>query len=610
MGADYPGRSVLVVLAEDYAELRAVRRALTPSVGGAATLPDENDFRHIHQRLRVMRARLRSRSAETALSREDAEELEHVRGALDALAQKLLAFLEQLPMAQLRATLPEMAESHRPEVEALLHLCVRSQEVYEKLSYVVDYVVTLLSTINESGVRRLVTHPASLTARLAAFCNAAASSDAARVAEVADVFATAARELHNASDTEPILARMREYKQSAFEELMTPDVLVRVVEYNVAVFNRRAALIEIERELDEIDIDEDDAGDEELLHEAEFSGANHSPERPMPMPSVVDLSEPEVDPGSLEPVAVALALRARGDAPEPGPAADVALRADFELLSPEELQLLTGADTSAETDPTVSAIVLGLVLQQGDAPRAELEAIEVDLDGLRRVRLPETQDRMRDEIQRLVALGEYEEARARADTKTKLLPFWLQTELRGRQIGSTELYMFDSVEEDRTGQGGRRSIGAVFWRTVALAACLVIALIAASAIKKEGDAVELSEDQLRAVSPYLEDGHRNRRGRGGVFIGTVHEGWYQIDPKRRHKEAIALMTRLAQDGVREAMLFDENRVLQVHVSRGRLQFPKAPPRPEPEPELEPETAAPTPPDRLDPPQAKRSPRTP
>jgi hypothetical protein len=106
--------------------------------------------------------------------------------------------------------------------------------------------------------------------------------------------------------------------------------------------------------------------------------------------------------------------------------------------------------------------------------------------------------------------------------------------------------------------------------TVALGLCAAMANQVAPRPKSTG---EMTPDQLRNVSSLLVQGYRNQSGKGPVFIGTLASHWEEMKRWQRKQGAEAIHKRLGLVGVRELMLFDERRKLQIHYVGDKNKYP-------------------------------------
>lgn len=238
-----------------YAHLRAVQRALRPAFGPSERIFPPPAAREIREQLRVLWARMErpAAEAEPEASRADTdEELARLDAALEVFAERLRTALDAIPLAQLRAVLPEVCALHREEVEALLDLALSEEGALgPDRTDRIDYLITLLATERVGGRRRRARRPAELVPRLRARAEAAAEAlDPGTSEGDAKIFREAAEQVAALQHPEALIAAMREWKETLGRTIFAPPVLEAMVEYNTAVWNRMQGLIADEREVD------------------------------------------------------------------------------------------------------------------------------------------------------------------------------------------------------------------------------------------------------------------------------------------------------------------------------------------------------------------------
>jgi hypothetical protein len=77
--------------------------------------------------------------------------------------------------------------------------------------------------------------------------------------------------------------------------------------------------------------------------------------------------------------------------------------------------------------------------------------------------------------------------------------------------------------------------------------------------------------ELRALSPLLASGYRDHGGAGPLFVGRFGAQWLALAPEHRESAAREVVARLAQQGVREVMLYDPRLRLAAGYARGTLR---------------------------------------
>ena len=65
------------------------------------------------------------------------------------------------------------------------------------------------------------------------------------------------------------------------------------------------------------------------------------------------------------------------------------------------------------------------------------------------------------------------------------------------------------------------------------------------------------------VSPYLVEGHRNGKGHGHGFVGTLDNSWASLAREDRQTAAEMLVLRLREHGLEQVMIYDRDRALRI-----------------------------------------------
>ncbi len=63
------------------------------------------------------------------------------------------------------------------------------------------------------------------------------------------------------------------------------------------------------------------------------------------------------------------------------------------------------------------------------------------------------------------------------------------------------------------------------------------------------------------------------------MIGRVYASFDRLDPGARSEAVVRLTEQLRKEGIREAMLYDEQGVLRVHIANGVVRKPLPPSTP-------------------------------
>jgi hypothetical protein len=164
---------------------------------------------------------------------------------------RLHGVLDQTSIAQFRATLPWAAERNREEVRALLDHCLHNSKTALRRLDLVDYVVTILSTRVENGMRHVVRDPWKVSTRLQAVCTMVQEQMGDELGEVDLRLREAIAELADLEDVACVVDEVRKIKRSIGKGFFQPSILHRIVEFNAAVSNHFESLLDAERAMDD-----------------------------------------------------------------------------------------------------------------------------------------------------------------------------------------------------------------------------------------------------------------------------------------------------------------------------------------------------------------------
>ena len=101
---------------------------------------------------------------------------------------------------------------------------------------------------------------------------------------------------------------------------------------------------------------------------------------------------------------------------------------------------------------------------------------------------------------------------------------------------------------------------------IAQAAVAFVAIAAGGQLylgRASGDLDTFSREQLGGVSPYLVEGHRNGKGHGHGFVGTLDNSWASLAREDRQTAAEMLVLRLREHGLEQVMIYDRDRALRI-----------------------------------------------
>ena len=181
-------------------------------------LPADGELHEIREQLRAL-------GPDSATGGEEARStaLRAIDARIDGVSADLRRLAAKTPFSELRATLPGLCEKRPEEIAALLDLCLEDQEEIPHLYNLIEYVVTLLSTEWFAGERQARPEPFNATPRLRWICEAMTDCDPAVIENHIDAFDKAILELAQAESVEPVIQRIRQYKERVGRLMFVPE---------------------------------------------------------------------------------------------------------------------------------------------------------------------------------------------------------------------------------------------------------------------------------------------------------------------------------------------------------------------------------------------------
>jgi len=509
------------------------------------------------------------------------EEIDSIDGALDGYRRSLLAWVERLPIAQLRAALSNETHPERVEASALLEVCLDAEPVPTRYLRVVDFLITLLSAGQRDGRWVVELDPANLNDGVRARCEQAGDVDTRVEARITSRFQTAAERLASVDDGSAVLQEMTAYKVAVAGFYFAPSVLRCIVGYNVAARNHIAERVRRGREQDaEV---ENALGSFGLLQSADPRlGAADGPGLPA-----------HEAPGVL---AVQAAIRRRLLEIEgaTGPAERIAADLDLDWLERDERQALEDPTLEGVHRVIRMTVVLGHLAMSLPAHARDVEALGIAVPQLDQW-ICALGDEVQQEIDTLIRGNEYDGAVRLGDTKGRFLAAVQVVARRrlgrsGRARAPDDSFEHDAIallrEYLEREKLNRRPplfndlFGGGWRRSVALATlCVLLAWLVVPQLLPDGHPRAIDTMQrweARDISTLLASAYRDRADEHSIFIGTVRsDRWKQLTPEKRHLHAALIRDRVRERGVEEVLLFDEDRVLQAHYAGGAWKTTRA-----------------------------------
>ncbi len=553
--------------------LRGAQRALKPSVrspdppGGEAVLQVRDHLKVLGERVLLEADTLSNLSVELAA----------IDDLLVVMANELLQALESIAIPQLRATLPDTLERYPDEVAALLDLCIGTEHRRSDRVRTSEYLVTLLASERCEGVRHLVADPTQLSNELRDYCatQEAALPPESDPAVIAAQFEAAGERAEQTADPSSVVAELARLKQSLGESIFAPPILRAVVEYNIAIYNRTEDLLDESRTDDWLE-------DSELLLSMDAPVRDPAAEQD---DDKTDLTAPTL-PGEkgLARLEAAIGLVARGERLADDLAAEVI--DDLELDEAERKVFAVG-------DESEFATLLRRMIAVGTAYRAlSRGSLAAELDFSPALLQPEVQrlnEKMRRQTKKLIAEGKYDLAKVVSGVKQKFLQGTLLEMTRTaigqraaeagplaarekRVEGADEVVAKEKAKRQvkrkrRVKQAKRSAAGVLFIVTVALLGWRL------SIVQPQPFEIWTPE-RLVVVSDYIVSGYRGKSGVSQTFFGTVDGRFRKLPIDEQREEGAEMYGRLKREGVREILLYDENRQMRLHLAGDEVRFPK------------------------------------
>jgi hypothetical protein len=480
---------------------------------------------------------------------------------------ELRSLLSDLPLSQLRATLPPVHENNPEELVALLEICVLDERSLPERLSLVDYLITLASTETRSGSKRVARDPAELTPGLESVCAKASRCPTDQIVELVRQFHGVREEVERGDDIGPIRQRVRKLKQRAQMRLLAPEVLRASVACNVALWNRLEELTEVDR----------------TLENAECRR----------LEALVDGTGPEVraEPAATESVfrskgiaALAAAIRARleGSQPPAGGASELVDGLPLGALCRSEETAFTEWEEDDAGRVMRAAVVVGLIIRRLDGLADGLGGIGIDAGTLCEAWISELASELLSVTEAHLSSGPPTGAALRvAEVRTRFLRLAaeksLWSEADAAQAGDAALEQEPSGAPGSSRSGEAKEVRGGEERSLPgwpllVAACLLVVAVVGYFQVTANPAVELySGSRLSEISRYLESAYGTDSGRGPLLVGTLTEEWSALSGVERVAVGKEIGEKLGLDGVPEVMLFDGNRRLEVHYAEGRLR---------------------------------------
>lgn len=595
-------RTPLELRFERLRALRSAFGALAPSAVSAAGREIADSGRELTQRLSLVKREANALTP-SALAQIDA--------SLDGFESAMRRLACGVSVAQLRSTLPGRLNHDRRSVLDLLDLFLGDgiSEAESELAGrigAIDYVITLLCT---HGARRpgVVAHdPVSLSPRIAALCSRREATEDPAVSEIETEFFAAASMGPDHVREEIQRRSLRQRKIELGPLFFAPGVLRAIVTYNAAQLERVTDAI-----VDAADWGGDDAG---LTPNASTDTPGGSVFESMVLRRIASavrrrMRGEAIPEGAENRIAMALELDTLDDTEREvlaresigtpqdliGTAILVGLLCRSLTLLSLELQSL-GLSPDDVSDTWVEELDARFRSEIDDKLASDAYKQACALTELKNKFLfAPLADRLREEHvlahpaasrakalpapfspappeQPLRAAGSKSETKQssrapRAIPERSVAP--VKPPKSERQGRARDLVR-EALEDDRRGRqkpaASRGRFASLSLVRIAQAAIVVVAIAAGIHLyrgRASGDLQSFSREQLGVVSPYLIEGHRNGKGHGPGFVGTLDDRWVRLAHEERQAAAEMLVHRLREHGLEQVMVYDRDRALRI-----------------------------------------------
>jgi len=479
---------------------------------------------------------------------------------LDAFEREMRAIAFKIPVAQLRSTLPARVGIDRRGVLDLLDLMLGAEieglGASEERIAAIDYLITLLCTAGAGTDAVAIQDPVTLTPRLYGLCERSDVECDPRLPQIEAEFLAAADTCEADSREEIALCTLQRHKTEIGASFFAPRVLRAIVTYNATLLRRI---------------------DEEVLDSLDWGSPPRASEAPSGSASVFETPE-------LPKLAESLRRRAAGDAPELCALDRVAWCLDLAYPDESERAAVLTESVGFRENVEGTTILVGLLCRSAVVLEDELPEIGISPRRLSGEWIQELDQALKREINRRIAGDDYKEACLLTELKSKFLyaPMAeVHRKRRGRgaarpaaasheEVGRAARRIADEARERERAKASSSRRGdwrAWPWARVArvgaTVCCALLALAIAGALLSGRDLERLGSDELDRVSPYLSHGARSGEGKGPAFVGTINEDWAALEAVERTQVARNLVQALRTQGVREIMIFDDERRLRI-----------------------------------------------
>lgn len=492
-----------------FARLRSAQRALSRVV-------PVDDLREANRRGREVLIHLQELTARTRRDHDgdtrSARQVSQVDRLLSEISERTRNTLASLNFANLRATVSQRSDHSIAECQGLIDVLLEGDLECDQNHRILEFLVTFLSTEERDGRRVRVREPSHLTPRLREICQFKLETADNDELHAERALTNAAMTLHNATDVTGIRERMRSVKETVGSGVFHPRVLLAIVTYNVAMWNRVNELIEGGDAIDELAVELFG----EVLEEAVSDRASVDPQ--------TSAEAPRLDRPAFDRIVDAVRARVAGQSLGTTPAERIATACDVAGLRPAEVEVFGPVDDEPLSHLIRSAITLRLVVDKAQQCRKPLKRLQMDLTALVAFSA-ELSDEISAAARKCFSESRYDEAFHLSQIKTRNLV----------SLRKTTPAAAANPQAPATGRRARSGwdLGLPPVRLAAILVIVSLPLLALMIPMPDIPRLPFGRDKITDVSPFLESGYAIKRGARTEFIGRLNGAWAYLDPHQR-----------------------------------------------------------------------------
>jgi len=547
--------STLRSLIEEFASLQAAHRALAHSVHPSALAPVKGQSRALLIQLQALSSDQKAQAA----SRPSHETLEQIRDGLKEQAERTLTVLKGIELAQLRASIPALAQQHPEEVCGLVDVLLTGDLEGDKTLRTLEYLITMLSTEEKGGRRVVVREPSQVTTRLHEVGSQRLKGQESESVAAERFIEDAMLELLKDGELGEVRDRVRGFKEELGSNVLQPQVLAVAIAYNAAMWNRVAAEIDSSRSV------------EELLTE----GLLAPDAAAISAPTSATDSVPEVlGSETFRRLVEALTVRVAGEESGDKLACQAAAPLALDSIRGEDADLFEGDDADEAIWLMRVAVTVGLVMKHRSDVEDVLAAMGIDTDDLARHGVDGLIAHMTEMARKRFAASNYSEAFRLSDVKTHCLSPHSAARHAPGSLAGPGLKIAKPIKGASDGQPEtsgwlaqlRRGLPSL---PVFLIGIVVLALFLLPPLTSQDDG-KSAQDALAEISPFLIHGQHSPDSNPPRFLGRLGRAWSYLGTPERAEVTNEIGQHFANLGTPRVTLTDLRNQVVAQYKNGKI----------------------------------------